>query len=228
VSLTGPRPAQPTYLRWLRELRRAAAWHRRLLSAGLLAAAVAFGLQATSPAPPPGAEVLVASHDLSGGRVVEPADVAVRKVPAATVPDGALRAEPDLDGRTLAAPVRAGEVITDVRLVGRSLLAAYGDSLVAAPVRVADAGSVRLLRPGDVVDVLAADGSAGSDRFAGSARLVASAVQVLTVPAVPRDALGVDDPTGGALVMIVTTDTNAARLAGAAVSARLSIVLRGS
>jgi pilus assembly protein CpaB len=145
-------------------------------------------------------------------------------VPAATVPDGALRAAPDLDGRTLAAPVRAGEIITDVRLVGRSLLAAYGDSLVAAPVRVADAGSVRLLRPGDVVDVLAAGGDQAVD---GAARLVASAVQVLTVPVVPRDALGVNDPTGGALLMVVTTDGDAARLAEAAVSQRLSIVLKG-
>jgi Flp pilus assembly protein CpaB len=80
-----------------------------------------------------------------------------------------------------------------------------------------------LLRPGDVVDVLAAGGETDG---AAEARLVASEVQVLTVPTVPRDALGVHDPTAGALVVVVTTDATAARLAGAAASSRLSIVLR--
>jgi len=216
-------PPQPAYLRWLRELRQAAAWHRRLLTAGLLAAAVAFGLQATSPPPPPGTRVLVAAHDLAGGQPPAPADVDVREVPASSVPAGALHRAADLDGRTLAGPVRAGEILTDVRLVGRTLLEAYGDTLVAAPVRIADADSVRLVRPGDVVDVLAAGGQPGT---LGEARLVASEVQVLTVPTVPRDALGVHDPTGGALVMVVTTDATAARLAGAAASQRLSLVLR--
>jgi pilus assembly protein CpaB len=216
-------PPQPAYLRWLRELRRAAAWHRRLLTAGLLAAAVAFGLQATSPSPPPGTRVLVAARDLAGGQPPSLADVDVREVPAASVPAGALHRAADLDGRTLAGPVRAGEILTDVRLVGRTLLEAYGDTLVAAPVRIADADSVRLVRPGDVVDVLAAGGQPGAP---GEARLVASEVQVLTVPTVPRDALGVHDPTAGALVMVVTTDATAARLAGAAASQRLSLVLR--
>jgi Flp pilus assembly protein CpaB len=214
---------EPAHRRWLRELRRAAAWHRRLLTAGLLAAAVAFGLQATAPSAPPGTRVLVATHDLPGGQAPGPGDAAVREVPAASVPDGALHAARDLDGRTLAGPVRAGEVLTDVRLVGRSLLEAYGDTLVAAPVRIADAASAALLRPGDVVDVLAAGGEPDG---AAEARLVASEVQVLTVPTVPRDALGVHDPTAGALVVVVTTDATAARLAGAGASSRLSIVLR--
>ncbi len=59
--------------------------------------------------------------------------------------------------------MRAGETITDVRLVGPALLAGYGDQLVAAPVRIADAGSAALLQPGDVIDVLAADGVGGTD-----------------------------------------------------------------
>lgn len=216
--------AEPTHRRLARELRRAAAWHRRLLSAGLLAAAVAFALQAASPDPPPGRRVVVVRHDLPGGRVVAPGDVAVRELPAGAVPTGALHAPGEVDGRTLAAPARAGEVLTDVRLVGRSLLASYADPLVAAPVRIADAASARLLRPGDVVDVLAAG---ADDAIGDQARLVASAVEVITVPSVPRDALGVNDPTGGALLVVATTDQTAARLAQAAVSQRLSIVVRG-
>jgi pilus assembly protein CpaB len=218
-------PSEPragSLTRWLRELARAAAWHRRLLTAGLLAAAVAFAIQSATPDAPPGLRVLVAAHDLSGGTRIAASDVAVHELPRTSLPAGALRRVDELAGRSLVGPVRRGEVITDVRLVGRSYLEAYGDSLVAAPVRVADAASVRLLRAGDVVDILAADADATE-----AARLVASAVQVMTVPAVPRDALGVNDPSGGALVVVVTTDETAARLAAAGASQRLSIVLRG-
>ena len=95
-----------------------------------------------------------------------------------------------------------GATITDVRLVGPALLAGYGGRLVAAPVRIADAGSARLLQPGDVIDVLAADGASGigdgtaagtaGGPVAGEARLVASGVRVVAVPRDDESAL-----TGG-------------------------------
>jgi Flp pilus assembly protein CpaB len=230
VTPAGPRAPQPAYVVWWRDLRRAAAWHRRLLTAGLLAAAVAFALQSVAPSPPPGRRVLVAAHDLAGGALLSAGDVTLRELPPAAVPTGALTSADEVSERTLAGPVRAGEVLTDLRLAGRSLVARYGDGLVAVPVRIADAASVRLLRPGDVVDVLAAGvAERGGGDAAGqpaTARLVASAVPVLTVPTVPRDALGVNDPTGGALLVVATTDPTAARLAAAAVSQRLSVVLR--
>src|SRR6476620_2344630 len=52
---------------WLRDLRRAASWHRRLLVAGLLAASAAFAIDALSPPPPRTESVLVAAKDLAGG-----------------------------------------------------------------------------------------------------------------------------------------------------------------
>jgi hypothetical protein len=76
-----------------------------------------------------------------------------------------------------------------------------------------------LLR-GNVVDVLAAAAD-------GDARLVASAVRVLVVPRAAPDRLGLG--TGdGALLLVLTTSATAERLAAAAVSDRLSIVIRGS
>ena len=56
----------------------------------------------------------------------------------------------------LAGPVRAGEPLTDVRLVGASLAAAYPGA-VAVPVRLPDAGMAALLRVGDRIDLVAAD-----------------------------------------------------------------------
>lgn len=237
----------------LRDLRRAVSWHRRLLAAGLAAAAVAFGLSALSPAPAPTVAVLAASRDLPGGAALVEADLHTVRMPPAAVPAGALRPGAAVLGRLVAGPVRRGEALTDVRLVGPDLLAALGGpaagaEVVAVPVRIADAGSVALLRSGDHIDVLAAGiqpaaaqvppaaggtgtgtggaggpAPAGSDLRAGSTVVVAADVPVLSVPVEGRESA----LSEGALVVLATTPRVAAQLAAAAVSARLSITLRG-
>src|SRR4051794_41930628 len=71
-------------------------------------------------------------------------------------PDGAVRDASAVVGRLLAAPVRRGEPLTDVRLAGAGLLGAGDADLLAVPVRLADAASAALLPAGDHRDVLAA------------------------------------------------------------------------
>jgi Flp pilus assembly protein CpaB len=88
---------------------------------------------------------------------------------------------------------------------------------VAAPVRLADSATVALLHAGDRVDVLAAPTS--SDGPVSSATTVARALQVLAVPAV-----GDADAEGG-LIVLAATPATAARLAAAAVGARLSVTV---
>ena len=195
-------------------------WRRRLLGAGLLAGAMAFALHVLAPPPPAGVSVLVATRDLPAGTALTGDAAGLDQRPESSLPAGALTAM--RPGEVLAAPVRRGEVLTDVRLVGPAALRGLGAGLVAAPVRVADAEAAALLHPGDVVDVLAArpDGDE-------QARLVASAVRVLSVPR-PDDgrlSVGVAD---GALLLVATTSPTAARLAASAVTDRLSVVLRGS
>ncbi|MFF3581709.1 CpaB family protein [Streptomyces mirabilis] len=82
---------------------------------------------------------------------------------------------------------------------------------VAAPVRIADAATVRLLRPGDRVDVIAADGS-------GEGRVVAAGARVAEVP----DFAATET---GALVVLSVPRATAARLAGAGTTARLAVTL---
>jgi hypothetical protein len=72
------------------------------------------------------------------------------------LPDGVLRPGASFAGRVLTGPIRRGEPLTDVRLLGRGLLAGQSDGLVATPVRIADADAAQLVSPGDVIDVLAA------------------------------------------------------------------------
>lgn len=225
----------------LRSLRRAVSWHRRLLAAGLAAGAVAAGLHAVQPAPPPVVTVLAAARDLPAGHPMSAHDVRPSALPPEAAPAAALPAGTDVAGRVLAGPVGAGEPLTAQRFVGPSLLAGYGAGVVGVPVRIADAAAVALVRPGDVVDVLAASGSpltaepgaegGGQPR---PADVVASRVRVVAVLGAPQQA-GADGPgllsgsgggfEQGALVLLAATPSVAAELAGAEAAARLSLAL---
>jgi hypothetical protein len=83
---------------------------------------------------------------------------------------------------------------------------------VTAPVRIADGATVSLLRPGDRVDVIAADNG-------GEVRVVATAARVTEIP----DGGAADT---GALVVLSVPRATAARLAGAGTTSRLAVTLR--
>jgi Flp pilus assembly protein CpaB len=140
----------------LAAVRRAVAARRRLVAALLAGLAVLCGLTALRPPAPPAVLVLAAARDLAPGSVLALADLRSVSLPAAVVPSGALRPGAAVLGRLVAGPVRSGEPLTDVRLVGPGLLSSLPAGTVAVPVRFADAGAVALLRPGDRIDVLAA------------------------------------------------------------------------
>jgi hypothetical protein len=109
-------------------------------------------------------------------------------------------------GQTLAAPLRRGEPITDVRIVGPALTA--GDpELTAVPVRLPDAGMVELLEVGDRIDLI------GTDPQGSGASVVAAGVPVLALPRVADHTAGSSQPGGlvvvGAAPTEVTTLTDA-------------------
>ncbi|WP_329572954.1 RcpC/CpaB family pilus assembly protein [Streptomyces sp. NBC_01361] len=96
--------------------------------------------------------------------------------------------------------------------------------MVSAPVRIADAAAVRLLRPGDRVDVVAA--GAGDEQGSGGqgGRVVAAGARVSSVPESPESA-GDAVAEGGALVVLSVPRATAARLAGAGATSRLAVTL---
>jgi pilus assembly protein CpaB len=188
--------------------------HRAPLAGLCAAGAVLTALPLVAPPAEATTPVLTAAHDLAPGAPLGDADLTVVDLPSRVVPAGALADLADAVGRFVTGPVRRGETLTDVRLLGSSLLKDRG--LVATPVRLADPATVALLHAGDRVDVLAAatdDGHAGQP-----AVTVASGLQVL---AVPEQADGVD----GGLLVLAATPAIAARLASAAVDARLSVTV---
>jgi len=87
--------------------------------------------------------------------------------------------------------------------------------LVSAPIRIADAGTARLLRPGNRVDVIAA----GKD--GAGIQVLAKGALVADVPQSSSEGLAGD----GALVVLSVPRNTAASLAGAGISTRLAVVL---
>ncbi|MET9023372.1 Flp pilus assembly protein CpaB [Actinopolymorpha sp. NPDC004070] len=236
------------------EVARAISRHRRLVAAGLAAAGVAMALHLLAPEPPPTVTVLAAARDLPGGAPISPGDLREVALPPHVVPAGVLRpgdpraGRPAGRGAVLAGPVRAGEPLTDARVLGPDLLAQVRSTaqVVAAPVRVADPGSLALVRPGDRIDLLAAETDV--DQAARPARVVAAHVRVLALPgSVGAGADGSDGADGsvgggplgglgaggsvdaggeGGLVVVAVPAETAAELARAAVTSRISLVLR--
>ncbi|MFB7208297.1 RcpC/CpaB family pilus assembly protein [Streptomyces sp. NPDC056255] len=106
--------------------------------------------------------------------------------------------------------------------------------LVSAPIRIADAGTVRLLRPGDHVDVIAAgEAGSGAEVGAGSGagvRVLAKGARVTEVPRSPAGGSeGSDGSDGfaedGALIVLAVPRETATALAGAGISSQLAVTL---
>jgi Flp pilus assembly protein CpaB len=106
--------------------------------------------------------------------------------------------------------MRRGEPLTDARLLDSYRLS---PGMVATPVRISDAEAAKLLSPGSRINVLAA----WEDTH--PARTIAEDVRVITT------ADRQEDDNHGALVVLATTPTQAAELAAAQASARLSITI---
>jgi len=204
-----PALARDARSQWLALIAR----RRRSLVACLVGLAVAAGIAAMAPKPVPTRSIWVAAHDLTGGRPLRAGDLRAVAQPTAEIPIDAAPASRTLTGRLLAAPVRAGEPITDWRLLDTSLVRAVAPGDLATAIHVADGAALAgLVHVGDRVDAFAVDVAIG-----GRGRLVAASLPVVAVPG--------DDPAGGGLVIVAATRRQAAALAEAAVSASLTVAV---
>jgi Flp pilus assembly protein CpaB len=189
----------------LRPLRRAVLRRRRLIAALLTGVAVAAGLHVAAGPAPATVPVLVAARDLPAGAQIAEVDLETVRFAPGSAPEAVAD---DPVGEVLAAPLRSGEPVTDVRLVGPELTVGR-PGLVAVPVRLPDPGMVALLDVGDRIDLLA------TDPQAGGASVVATDVAVLAIPAA-------DDQTSasglpGRLVVVGADDAEVGAVAEAAV-----------
>jgi Flp pilus assembly protein CpaB len=158
---------------------------RRVAAGALVILAAVVALRAN----PQGdrTDIVVATHDLASGVKLSAGDVRIESRTAATVPDGSQSDVHAVIGATLAGPARRGEVLTDVRVLGPRLAESVaGRDARIVPLPLADSALLDLVRPGDVVDVLAAATSdAGAD---ARPRLMATGAVVVLVSEKPKGA----------------------------------------
>ena len=206
----------PTRRRPLQALARAASWHRRKLAVLATVAAVLTGVSAAAPEGPAMISVVKARSQLPSGTVVSTSDLVLDRVAASDVPEGVLTDPVALVGKTLAAAVAENQMMTPLAATDARTSVPRGH--VIAPLRLTDTTLAALLRPGDLVDVIAADAQAGQ------ATVVAAGARVVTVPQAPEDRAG--SGPEGALVLIDVDAHTASVVAHAAASATLSIIWR--
>jgi Flp pilus assembly protein CpaB len=193
----------------------------RRVTAGALV--VLAGVAALRPDPADGrAEVVVFAHDLAPGVELTAADLRIESRSKTTIPDGSQADPATLLGSTLAGPARRGEVITDVRLLSPRLAeATAGPDARVVPLRLADAALLDLIRPGDVVDVLAADSATPGGAVDERPRVVATnAVVVLVSEEVTSPGRGDDR-----VVLVALPADTANEVAGASLTQAVTLTL---
>ncbi len=195
---------------------------RRLAAAVLVALAAALAVAGAASPSVTGVPVVLARHDLAPGAPVGADDVGVVPRPPDAVPVGALRATEDAVGRHLVGPVRAGEVLTDVRLVGpEAAREAMGvRDAAGVPLRLADPAVAALVRAGALVDVVGGAGAGGRAVGDGEGVVLARGARVLTV--LPGEERTASPP----LVLVALPGPEAARVAAATVGQEVTLTLR--
>lgn len=207
-------------------------WLRSVLARRIAAAALVLlaAVLAFRPDPSAGSvPVVVAAHDLPPGTPLTDDDVVIENRSVTTVPDGARQSFADLVGATPAGPVRRGEILTDLRVLGPRLAeSAAGKDARIVPVPLADAATIDMIRTGDVVDILTAPdeptGQPGAQTLPTPQEptvLATGAVVVLVSPKPAARSIGAER-----VVLVALPAAQANRVAGIAISRAVTVTFR--
>jgi Flp pilus assembly protein CpaB len=162
-------------------------------------------------------DVVVTVRDLVPGVELTAADVQVVARTATAVPTGAHIRVDAVVGSTLAGPARRGEIVTDVRLLGPRLAeSAAGPDARIVPIPLADAALMDVLRPGDIVDIVAAPADDATE-----AKLVATDAVVVLVSA-KDNAITARD---GRIVLVALPAAAAKSVAGVGLAQSVTLTL---
>ncbi len=169
----------------------------------------------SAPAPPRQL-AWTASHDLGGGTVLALVDLRQVGFAPGSIPAHALSDPDRLVGRTLTAPVRQGEPLTDRSVLGPSALAGYPQR-TGVPVRITDPDVVTLLHVGERVCLVSADPQ-GRDESV----LLAPDVPVVSIP--DSSTPGLSTALPGRLVVVAVPSGEAQSVAAASASRMITVM----
>jgi Flp pilus assembly protein CpaB len=181
----------------------------------MLVRGYAAELEASRPGDP--TAVVIAAVPLERGTLLTEDALAVGRVPSRYAPPGAFGSIAGAAGRTLVADLAEGEAVTRTRVGGEGgpVAAQLESGLRAFVVRAGLPGSV--VRPGDLVDVIATFG--GPRPYSDT---VGSGLEVLSIVQDDGGTFEAGGASGPALVLLVTPDV-AERLAPAAAFGEISV-----
>lgn len=216
--MRGPNSTQSPFRSTSRTVRRFVLAHRRLVAGLCAALAVIAGLSAVKPPAPATDGVIVAAHDLASGTTLSADDVEVRRLPSEVAASGAYDDIDALVGESLSGPMRRGETITDMRLIGADLLAGYPADSTLATVRIADPQSLWGVAVGTYVDIVGVD---VDGKKAG--RILADEAQVVAMPEEAEKTIA-GTSSGVSLVVCVPAD-KAVELTDAASRMQLGVIV---
>lgn len=223
-------PLDPLALDRLRSLLRGRGWPRtmalrRIAAVALVVLAGALALRPAGAREAAQTDVVVAAKDMAPGSRLSQADVSIRQLPGSVVPTGALTRRAAAVGRVLAGPIRAGEPLTDVRLVGPAdtALTTGEPDAATVPVRLADPDVADLLRPGIRVDVVTLDPDQQSDPVLADN---ATVVTVRDTASSSGGVAGAGQNQAGRLVLVALPRQFATRLAAASLRQPVTVTLR--
>jgi pilus assembly protein CpaB len=147
----------------------------------------------------------------------------VRAVPE-IVPERAFTTAAEAVDQQVSGPLRKGQFITDASLLGPGLLVGMPVGTQAIPLRLADPSTVKLVQPGQLVDVVVSSGNGLEE--AASDRVLAARVPVLWKPPAAQTStpLSAPEETEG-LVVVGAPPDQAASLAGASAHGKIFLVL---
>lgn len=160
--------------------------------------------------------IVVAARDLPSGVELSARDVQRVRIATDLVPAKTATEVEAVVGKRLSGPVRRGEAVTDVRLLGSGALNGRPAGTVIATLRIADPVELEGIEVGDRVDIVAVRSAEmdGQSR----ARKVAENVEVVATDPDPKEG---DAP---ATLRVATSEKLAVKLAEAAVDARLGVI----
>ncbi|RVW06758.1 SAF domain-containing protein [Rhodococcus spongiicola] len=170
-----------------------------------------------------GEPVVVAARDLTPGHVLAAEDVRTVDRARTEVPGAAVQDQEAAVGRTVSSPVRSGEILTDVRLLGPRLAeAAVGSSDArVVPVRLSDSGLAELIREGDRVDVLTVGRARDVDASQPTVATVLASGATVVLVASEHPSAGRRDP----VVMLALPAPAASAVAAASLTDAITVTL---
>ncbi|MFK0245573.1 SAF domain-containing protein [Amycolatopsis azurea] len=206
----------------LRRLRgRPARLLRRWLALSLLLSGLVVLFLPASARGAPGIATVVSARDLPAGSLLRAGDLELVELPDDVRPQGTTGQRSSVEGRLLVGAARAGEPLTDVRLLDAAIPGSGDPESSTVPVRLADAGVAELLRPGQRVDVVAAAEAGREASVLASMAVVAAVGEHGT-----RDPKALGAGSKGPLVLLSLPSEIATRVAATSLERSIAVTLR--